>query len=477
MIMERVLVVDDDDALLNLTSMALRRRGYQVEQANDGYLALKLLSEQPSFSVLLTDLMMPGMSGLELLREARKQDPHIEVVVVTAVPDIEAAISALRADGAYDYLLKPFDSMNQLLLAVERAASHRRLLLEREAMQTQMQREAETMRALIANTGDAILSANANGELQIINPAAARLVGSNCQEGKNALVSLPVQLANLISNWQAVGGNLPAIVELEWPNGSIQMVSLTPIHENGSSQTGWVAILRDITHLKRIESLKNQLLIEAAGKIHIPLAQAMNALVELNRLTSQNEGLKEIVHRLTQLWKRIQEWSDDFNALIRIDSETKIQQTPINLVQVLQDLCRSKSEMLANTTRMRLDLLIEPDLPKVVADPELLTRLLQGLINRAAYRGSHGSSIRLQARSHDGQVWVSVSDDGPAMSDAELPRIFEKTFVRIGASSGSTGLEMALIKTIIDRMGGQVWVGGQGNKGSTIFICLPAVNP
>src|SRR5512133_4324222 len=172
---ERVLVVDDDESLLNLMALALRRRGYQVEQALDGFSALKVLASQPPFAVLLTDLMMPGMSGLELLREARKLDAHIEVVVVTAAPDLDSAISALRADGAYDYLLKPFESMSQLLLAVERAATHRRLLIEREQLRMKVQHEAERMRALIFNTGDAILSASSDGVLQIVNPAAARL--------------------------------------------------------------------------------------------------------------------------------------------------------------------------------------------------------------------------------------------------------------------------------------------------------------
>ena len=63
-------MVDDDEGLLNLMALSLRRRGYQVEQATDGFSALKILASQPPFSVLLTDLMMPGMSGIELLREA-----------------------------------------------------------------------------------------------------------------------------------------------------------------------------------------------------------------------------------------------------------------------------------------------------------------------------------------------------------------------------------------------------------------------
>jgi signal transduction histidine kinase/CheY-like chemotaxis protein len=473
---ERVLVVDDDDALLNLMGLALRRRGYEVEQASDGFSALKVLASQPPFSVLLTDLMMPGMSGLELLREARKLDEHIQSVVVTAAPDLESAITAMRADGAYDYLLKPFESMSQLLLAVERAAAQRRLILEREQLRQKVQSEAERLRALITNTGDAIFSASADGVLQIANPAANRLVGTESLEGTDALKSLPPALSTLISNWKMVGGNLPAVVEMPWMDGTIQMVSLTPIPENGGDQWGWVTVLRDITHVKRMEELKSQMLVEAASRIRIPLAQAMNALVELNILTSQNPRVSEVVFRLTQVWKRIQEWGDDLNALIRIDSGITLQSTQIHLGTILDEVRQNQEDALTQTADIKLELNVEPELPQVIADPELIRRLLNGLINRAMSRSDKGGTIRLYARNHDGQVWISVSDDGPAVSEADLPRIFEKSFVKAGAGPGVTGLEMALVKTIIDRMGGQVWVGGQGKRGSTILVCLPSTD-
>ena len=474
MAVDRILVVDDDEALLNLMALSLQRRGYDVVQASDGFSALKILASEPPFSVVLTDLMMPGMTGLELLRETRKHDEYIQFVVVTAAPDLESAISAMRADGAYDYLLKPFESMSQLLMGVERAAAHRRLLIEREQLRSKVQREAERLRALISSTGDAILSADADGALQIINPAAKRLMAvEDGAERAQDEKKLPAELDTLITNWQVVGGNLPAVVEMTWPDGTIQMVSLTPIPEEDDTRHGWVAVLRDITHVKRMEELKSQLLVEAAGRIRIPLAQAMNALVELNILTSQNDRISEVVSRLTQIWKRIQEWGDDLNALIRIDSGIHLQLTSINLSVVLDELRKRQTGDLARADQIRLEVNIEPDLPLVTGDPELVRRLLVGLINRSIARSENGGVIQLSARSYNGQVWVSVSDEGPQVRNEDLPRIFEKTFAKTNANPGITGLEMALVKTIIDRMGGQVWIGGQDRKGSAVYVCLP----
>ena len=130
----RVLVVDDDDALLNMMSLHLRKKGFQVECAKDGHEAMQVLRTSGPFCVMVTDLMMPGLSGLELLRRARKVDPLIEVIVITAAGSVEMAISALRESGAYDYLTKPLGMISELSLAVQRAANHRELRLERESM-------------------------------------------------------------------------------------------------------------------------------------------------------------------------------------------------------------------------------------------------------------------------------------------------------------------------------------------------------
>jgi len=135
------------------------------------------------------------------------------------------------------------------------------------------------------------------------------------------------------------------------------------------------------------------------------------------------------------------------------------------------------SGLLANGNGIALELTIDPDLLLVHGDPELVRRLLNGLINRAVSRTDKGGMIQLFARNHNDQVWISINDSGPAVNNDDLLHIFEKSFVKTSTNSSVTGLEMALVKTIIDRMGGQVWVGGQERKGCTIFVCLPAIAP
>ena len=142
--MSRVLVVDDEEAYRTLMAGHLERKGFEVEKASDGKQALARLQEE-SFEVLVTDLMMPKVSGLDLLRQAKKLDPWLEVIVITASGQVENAVSAMREDGAFDYLLKPLETIGELSLAVGRAAQHRNLLFDRNRLNDQLTAEASRL--------------------------------------------------------------------------------------------------------------------------------------------------------------------------------------------------------------------------------------------------------------------------------------------------------------------------------------------
>ncbi|HEY7517951.1 MAG TPA: sigma-54 dependent transcriptional regulator [Methylomirabilota bacterium] len=111
----KVLVVDDERSILLLLKEALSQWGYQVTVASSAADALGLLKSE-LFDALITDIRMPDMSGLELLREVKKQDESIEVVMMTGYPTIASAVQALK-EGAYDYLSKPLilDELRHLM--------------------------------------------------------------------------------------------------------------------------------------------------------------------------------------------------------------------------------------------------------------------------------------------------------------------------------------------------------------------------
>lgn len=122
----RVLVVDDEPELLRAVARILRAAGFDVATAANGTEALDCLTEQP-FDVMLVDLVMPGMTGLDVLKKAKALHESLEVITMTAFADVDTAVAAVKA-GAYDFLTKPFSSSDTVALAVTKASEHGRLV-------------------------------------------------------------------------------------------------------------------------------------------------------------------------------------------------------------------------------------------------------------------------------------------------------------------------------------------------------------
>ncbi|MBE0656704.1 MAG: sigma-54-dependent Fis family transcriptional regulator [Bryobacteraceae bacterium] len=123
----RILVVDDEENLRRVTQLRLEQAGYEVQTAADGPSALAMLQRfRPE--LVMTDLRMPGMSGLDLLRLVKAQAPEVIVIVFTAFGTIESAVEAMK-QGAYDFLIKPVDA-GALKLVVGRALEHHSLKRE-----------------------------------------------------------------------------------------------------------------------------------------------------------------------------------------------------------------------------------------------------------------------------------------------------------------------------------------------------------
>jgi len=120
-----VLIVDDEPALRRSVARVLETRGMKVGVADDGRAALEYMERTPP-DVALVDMMMPGLGGLELLARVKEADIPVEIILMTAFADVDAAVAAMKA-GAYHFLTKPFHSNDAVAHAVVKASEHRRL--------------------------------------------------------------------------------------------------------------------------------------------------------------------------------------------------------------------------------------------------------------------------------------------------------------------------------------------------------------
>lgn len=134
----RILIVDDDESLRRVTELQMEELGYTVRTAPGGVEALGILEREPQ-DLVLTDLKMPGMGGLELLREVRERWPETTVIVITAFGTVETAVEAMKA-GAYDYITKPVHP-DELELSVARALERVQLIEEVRSLRTTLDRK------------------------------------------------------------------------------------------------------------------------------------------------------------------------------------------------------------------------------------------------------------------------------------------------------------------------------------------------
>lgn len=157
---DRVLIVDDQEAVADTIERWLVRGGFECRQAHSVQQALEHFDGR-RYGIVLTDIHMPGGSGLELARTLKARDPEVQIIVITGSTTLETAIEAIRLDTD-DYLLKPLD-FKKLLHSVRRAAEHRRLLVEnrqyRLNLEDRVRQQAARLESLYLSSIHSLVSA------------------------------------------------------------------------------------------------------------------------------------------------------------------------------------------------------------------------------------------------------------------------------------------------------------------------------
>ncbi|HEV7488446.1 MAG TPA: sigma-54 dependent transcriptional regulator [Thermoanaerobaculia bacterium] len=132
----RVLIVDDEEVLRDVLDAVLRREGFEVLMASSGEEALAVLDEDDNIDLVILDIMLPGISGIDTLRSLRISNPSLPVIIITAFSSIDGAIQAMK-HGAFHYIPKPFKN-EEVILTVNKALEQRRLSRENERLKAEL---------------------------------------------------------------------------------------------------------------------------------------------------------------------------------------------------------------------------------------------------------------------------------------------------------------------------------------------------
>ncbi len=195
----RILIADDETAITVGLAGMLEEEGYKVETADDGKAALTLLQKQ-AFNLLLVDLLMPGMTGLELLQKVKESDLSVEVVIITGQGTISNAVEAMKA-GAYDFLTKPIDP-NRLKSIVSRAIERQQLVAQNRRLQQtirsmakfeemigrdeKMQRVYDTINAVADTTANVLITGESGTGKELV----ARAIHNKSERAKEPFIAV-----------------------------------------------------------------------------------------------------------------------------------------------------------------------------------------------------------------------------------------------------------------------------------------------
>ena len=301
----RILIVDDEESMRRFLSILLEKEGYQVSLASSGEEALQQLKER-SFGLLITDLKMPGMNGVELLEHVTTSDPTLPVVILTAFASDASAVEAMEK-GAYQYLEKKAKN-DEIVLVVKNALSMRRIQSENQLLKSQIKRthterriigKADSMQKVfamvdkVAQTDSTILI---YGESGTGKELIAREIHYRSHRCNGPFVSincgaLPKELleSNLFGH---IRGSFTGAIK--------DQQGLFTVSENGTFFLDEVGEMAPATQVKLLRALQEREIIPVGGtkpiKINVRLIAATNA--DLERMMSEGTFRTDLFYRL-----------------------------------------------------------------------------------------------------------------------------------------------------------------------------------
>ncbi len=247
-----ILIVDDEESIRITFALFLKREGYgKISTAATLEEALALINEE-QFDLIISDIVLEGASGTELLRFIRQTGVRCPVVMITGFPNLDSAAEAVRL-GAFDYISKPVNK-ETLLRFVRQALKHWQLVMEKSVLQRENEKFRRYLEVIFGSVSDAIITVNEKMEIIQLNSTARQWLGDLDPDTVPKLRDLPGEMgqACLLDASQVVkNGDVVREHQVECykPDGTIRMVSLNaaPIKDEAGEFNGAVIVVRDIT--------------------------------------------------------------------------------------------------------------------------------------------------------------------------------------------------------------------------------------
>lgn len=499
---EKILVVDDEEVIVRLLSMSLRSDGYETVTAGNGQEALEVFKAE-SPDIVVTDIKMPVMDGLELLKKIKEIDADNEVIIVTGHGDIDSTITALQY-GASDFINKPVRD-EALAIALKRAKAKIRIreqlagytkdLEEKVAEATEeIRRRSNFQKLLIHSSNDAIVAFDKSWNIVVYNPEAARIFNVPAKEVINRMViddlyppKVAEQFKSAAENPTAKKQEMPwQEMALSFPDGRRFPVryAANVLHEK-QEFIGSVNFFQDLTEIKRLEKeLVQSERLAAVGQTVSGLAHYVKNIliglkggsyvVDVGMKKNDTEKLKTGWDTIKKNITRVADLTQD---LLTYSKEREPEYEPCSPNEIVKEV----ADLILDTATakgIRLTVRTDDDLGQVTADPETIHRTLLNLVSNAmdACMEDEDTSkdflIEVSTRTLDKDHFsICVEDNGCGMDEDTQSQLFDPMFSTKGGKG--TGLGLLVTGKLVEEHGGRIDVRTRVGKGSLFTVTFP----
>jgi len=504
--MSKILVIDDEESIRLLLRVSLEHKGYEVFVAEDGERGVEIF-EQERPPIVLTDIKMPGMTGIEVLKQIRQIDPDTRVIVITGHGEVESAVEALQLEAS-DFVSKPLTDV-ALSIALRRAeqvlALKSRLREYTNNLEEMIKEATGELRAahdfqknLIENSIDGIVATDKTGIIVVFNQSAEALLGYTAEEviGKTTLgtiytsdVAAAVRIA-LESEEQGGKDRLVNYESMARSKGGVDIpvrISGSVLFDKGQT-SGLVCFLQDLREIKRLERelIENERL-SAMGQAVAGMAHYIKNI--LNGLKGGvymvNIGLeKNKPERLTKGWTMVQNNIRKISDLVMNmliyskEREPEYEQSfPNHIVDEVCDLMQERAGQAGITLLKDLDFSLDSCLLDSGGVHRCLLNLVANAIDACKLDSENGGAgtVVVKTRKEKESVRFDVEDNGPGMTKEVQEKLFERFFSTKGATG--TGLGLLVTRKIVDEAGGSINFTTEVGKGTHFSIRFPQGPP
>jgi PAS domain S-box-containing protein len=487
-----ILYVEDEATSRVQVQSILNTLGHRLMMAENGRDGLELyLAHTPD--VVLTDIMMPFMSGLEMAREIRTREPDAQIIVMTAFNDIDYLLQAIDI-GINQFVVKPV-ALRKLFDAVERS-------INVVKTQRQLRRQNEHIRLLsnaLEHSPSMALITDTAGTIEYVNRKFCEITGFDVDEAVGQTPGIiksgetPAEVYQELwssilqgNEWHGSMLNRKKNGELFWEN-----VSISPLKAPDGSVVKFIKSGEDVTRQKKLEAenLRSRKM-EAIGILTGGMAHDFNNLLQvilgyisLAKLkVNSPQTIAEMLDIAEQTSLRARELSQRLLAFSK-GGEAFVHPAPLAplIMSVIAAALRDRSAIAG-------EFRIAPDLRRVRMDDVQMERTFSNLTQNAVEAMPHGGTLRVEGENVSigeqdtlslpaGEyVHIAFHDTGKGITPEALPRIFDPYFTtkEMGSQKG-TGLSLALCHSIICKHKGLITAESTPGKGTTFHIYLPAI--